>query len=321
MTGLGSVIEPDLAHYSTGLRAGFRIQGGRTMRRLTPADLHEPIRDDTWTWVHVDLVEAGLPALLSRIPGIEPELLALLDAPEGPPRIEPTEGGLWGMLPDFEARPEPDEKHMSSLRFVLVGRLLVTGRRHPLHVTGTLIRGIDGHHDLHEPISVLVAQLRGFASIAHAQALRTGRTLDAIEDGLLGGRPVDRARLQSERRRIIRLARRVLPLRQALDENAELLADALRSVERVASELEGLNDRARLLHEDLMGRIAEDTNQRLYVISMITALLVPPTLVTGFFGMNTGGLPFTEGAHGTWFALALAALACGTAAWLLLRRP
>ena len=34
------------------------------------------------------------------------------------------------------------------------------------------------------------------------------------------------------------------------------------------------------------------TNRHLYILSIMTAFLLPPTLVTGFFGMNTGGLPF-----------------------------
>jgi len=42
-------------------------------------------------------------------------------------------------------------------------------------------------------------------------------------------------------------------------------------------------------------------------VSLLTALLLPPTLVTGFFGMNTGGLPFAAEDHGT--ALAFAAMA------------
>ncbi len=31
----------------------------------------------------------------------------------------------------------------------------------------------------------------------------------------------------------------------------------------------------------------------------MTAFLLPPTLVTGFFGMNTTNLPFAEGSGGT----------------------
>jgi Mg2+ and Co2+ transporter CorA len=38
-------------------------------------------------------------------------------------------------------------------------------------------------------------------------------------------------------------------------------------------------------------------------VTVLTALFVPATLVTGLFGMNVGGMPFTESADGFWWAL------------------
>jgi magnesium transporter len=37
----------------------------------------------------------------------------------------------------------------------------------------------------------------------------------------------------------------------------------------------------------------------MYWLTIISAIFLPLTLVTGFFGMNTGGLPFTDDPHGT----------------------
>lgn len=320
MPPLSPVPQQSLAEIATGLRACLRLRGGRVVARIGLDELGVPPGPGEWTWVHVDLVDPGLGAALRRVALLPEEAFALLDSLEGPPRVECDEIGLHGLLPDFEARPQPDEKHMASLRFVLTGTVLLTGRRHPLHATGTLLRRIEARTDLDTPEAAIEAQVEAFAAMVHEMAVATSSVLDRFEDSLLGGGAIDRARLQRERRRLVRLLRRTAPLRDALAEHAERLPGAQRPVARIASELEGLSDRARLLHEDLMGRIAEETNHRLYVISMISALLVPPTLVTGFFGMNTGGLPFADSALGTAAAALLAALACGAAAWLLLRR-
>ena len=51
----------------------------------------------------------------------------------------------------------------------------------------------------------------------------------------------------------------------------------------------------------------------------MTALLLPPTLVTGFFGMNTSSLPFSGGGGGTEYAVALI-IASMLLAWWLLKR-
>jgi zinc transporter len=41
-------------------------------------------------------------------------------------------------------------------------------------------------------------------------------------------------------------------------------------------------------------KIEQQGNNSLRVLSVLTAILMPPTLVTGVFGMNTKGLPFTD---------------------------
>ncbi|MBT1514243.1 hypothetical protein KIP88_27500 [Bradyrhizobium sp. SRL28] len=51
----------------------------------------------------------------------------------------------------------------------------------------------------------------------------------------------------------------------------------------------------------------------------LTACMLPSTLVTGFFGMNTKDMPFQTGDGGTWYALLLV-IAAGALTWWLLRR-
>jgi zinc transporter len=55
-----------------------------------------------------------------------------------------------------------------------------------------------------------------------------------------------------------------------------------------------MRERSRVLQEELHLKIEEQGNNSLRVLSVLTALLMPPTLITGIFGMNTKGLPFTE---------------------------
>ena len=69
----------------------------------------------------------------------------------------------------------------------------------------------------------------------------------------------------------------------------------------------------------MAAKLAERTNRHLYVLSMITALLLPPSLVAGLFGMNLPGLPFAHSTHGLAFALSLG-VASSVVVYLALRR-
>jgi zinc transporter len=80
-----------------------------------------------------------------------------------------------------------------------------------------------------------------------------------------------------------------------------------------------LQDRARLLHEEIDSKINAQTNRHLFTLSVMSAFLLPPTLIVGFFGMNTAGLPFQSLPGGTWYAGGLCVEAIALAWWFLRR--
>jgi zinc transporter len=46
-----------------------------------------------------------------------------------------------------------------------------------------------------------------------------------------------------------------------------------------------------VLQEELLSQIAQQQNARMYVLSVVAAIFLPLTFVTGLLGMNVGGLP------------------------------
>ena len=90
-------------------------------------------------------------------------------------------------------------------------------------------------------------------------------------------------------------------------------------LEAVDHDIYALQERARLLHEEVDSKLSSETNRHLYILSLMTAFLLPPTLVTGFFGMNTGALPFTDGTSGTIYAASFI-VASILFAWFILKR-
>jgi zinc transporter len=52
---------------------------------------------------------------------------------------------------------------------------------------------------------------------------------------------------------------------------------------------------------------------------VLTAVLLPMTIVSGLFGMNVGGIPLTESPHGFW-TISLVAVAIAGLVLYMLRR-
>ena len=105
------------------------------------------------------------------------------------------------------------------------------------------------------------------------------------------------------------------------------LSPALRlQAGKLAQRLDGLDhdivelrERSRLLEEEMHFKIEEESNRHLHTLSIVTTMLLPPTLVTGIFGMNTKGLPLTDTETGFLWAAAIMVGVAG-AAYLAMRR-
>ena len=52
-----------------------------------------------------------------------------------------------------------------------------------------------------------------------------------------------------------------------------------------------------------MNRVALEQNSRMYVLSIVAAIFLPLTFVTGLLGMNVAGLPGTEDSNGFGYSI------------------
>ncbi|WP_245435189.1 CorA family divalent cation transporter [Mesorhizobium sp. WSM3879] len=82
---------------------------------------------------------------------------------------------------------------------------------------------------------------------------------------------------------------------------------------------EQLQARTRLLQDELMAKLTERSNQLLYILSVMTAVLLPMTIISGLFGMNVGGLPLVDTALGFWVVTAIAVVVAGIV-YMVVRR-
>jgi Mg2+ and Co2+ transporter CorA len=99
----------------------------------------------------------------------------------------------------------------------------------------------------------------------------------------------------------------------------DIAARLLQRFDELDNDIIVIQDRSRLLHDEISAKLTEQTNRQLYVLSILSALFLPPTLVVGIFGMNTKGLPLTENPDGFTIAMAFCMLS-GALVYGLLRR-
>jgi magnesium transporter len=85
-------------------------------------------------------------------------------------------------------------------------------------------------------------------------------------------------------------------------------ADVHEHMERIRDLAQAALDKLDHLYDFYRARVDERMNRNVYYLTLISGIFLPLTLISGFFGMNTGGLPWADDPNGTWKAVALSAV-------------
>jgi zinc transporter len=107
------------------------------------------------------------------------------------------------------------------------------------------------------------------------------------------------------RRQCARVRRYLGPQREALEHllkspgdllNPDQVATMREEANRLTLVLEDLDlvrERAMVAQEEFLGIMAHEQNERMLLLSIVAAVFLPLSFVTGLFGMNVAGLPGT----------------------------
>lgn len=310
----------------------FDREHGTCSRVAPDTPLDRLIAHDGFVWLHLGLSDIRVPAVIEGLPGMTPEAVQALVSRDTHATLNVSSDVVCGTLVDFQREFDEMSSEIGWLHFAVTDRLIVTTRLHPLRSIDRARAAIEKSARIRQPLDVLTALVVEFQRTVVGLVHEINDELNLIEDHVYEDGERDEIRkLAPARRTIVKLHRHLRTelalLRRvtSADEDdmpedfrhlARELSDRIETAER---DVYSLQERARLLHEDIDSKATRQTNRHLYILSVLTAFLMPPTLVTGFFGMNTENLPFAHTDGGTLFAALIILFSVGFAGWLLRR--
>lgn len=301
------------------------LDGRGGSRKISDDEIKDWSPDDGLLWVHCDIANPAAIQWLSQDSGLPQTVIDSLLAGETRPRSAVYDQGLLVVLRGVNTNPGADPEDMVSVRFWADNNRIITSRRRRslsvLDLADALHKG-DGPKS---PGGFLVALTERLADRIGGFVEVLEERLDTAEDEISTERsPGFRKRLGALRRQIAEVRRFLAPQRDALDRlnrqtNAQLTeteAHELRQeADRITRFLEDLDlarERTVVLQEELLSQIAQEQNTRMYVLSVVAAIFLPLTFVTGLLGMNVGGLPGLESPLGfAWSVVIMIAAAFG----------
>jgi zinc transporter len=320
----------DSAAESDALICAFRLEPFDTLG--SDALAFEP-SPNAPAWLHFNLLDNRARRHLEQRPALDAEGRETLLSAEPRVHVQYFSGGFAAILGDLHHDFHVDPEGFGLLGVYVDESVIITCRRHRVRSIDRLRQALQREPRSTTPLAVFTELLdrivEGFVEVIASLAER----VEQAEDRVLAGRAVDPAsELGHVRRVLVRLRRHASANRGALhplsqriaracdDELRQRLSDVIARLDAAGQDMELVAERARLLQEELAGRLGEATNRNLYVLSVVTTALLPITLITGIFGMNVGGLPLRDSEHGFWWVMLGIGITVVTTLRLL-RRP
>jgi len=290
-----------------GLIAAYVLDGQGGGRELGWDDVRAWRPSDGLLWIHLDYSQPAVKAWVRNESGVDRIVAESLLLEEVRPRTLVTKHGLMVVLRGVNLNPGQHREDMVALRMWIEDHRVITLRRRHLLSIDDLRERIDRQLGPVSPGTFLV-------DVADRLVDRMANVIADLEDmvdrldeqvATAHSREL-RTQLAHVRREAVLLRRYLAPQRDAMSrlysEPVEWLDDTqrmrLREIAdrtmRYVEDLDAARDRAGVGQEELAGRLAEQMNSRMYLLSIVAALFLPLGFVTGLLGVNVAGIPGTE---------------------------
>lgn len=310
-------------HYgsdASGLVWGYRFAGDAcpvaldTAAALAWLQDGQPIGGDEFVWLHFNLSNAACEKWMRQNLSLVDEFFATLQEDSRSTRIELSEEMLIGVVNDVSHDFSFQSADIATLWVSVAEPLVVTARRKPLQSIERLHQAVRQGSPMRSAMELLIHLLRDQADVLMHIVRKAVHETDRIEDQLLADRlPQERRALGAMRRILVRLQRLLAPEPASLfrllkrppawvaPRDNDELRQSTEEFAVVLNDLAALQERIKLLQEEIAARVNEENNRSLFVLTIVTVMALPINMIAGLFGMNVGGIPFANDTEGFWW--------------------
>jgi len=302
-------------------RGGARPIGWAEAQRWLPGVPGEML------WLHLCRTTEGVQSWLQSALSIPEPTAELLTSDATRPRAFREGHILVATLRGINFNPGAEPEDMVSMQLWCDGDRLVTLRRAPLQTPRDTMTDLDagkGPRDAGALVTDLIEQLVNKMNSAivdmneEIDKLESMEPAEADPDGML-------VKISTIRRNCLALQRHMAPQHVALEEisrdapdwfenhDRREIGETIALLRRFLDDIDISKESAVVLMDELRGRAVAASERTNYMLTIVAAIFLPLTFLTGLLGINVGGIPGGGESHHAAFWIV-----CGLCAAILL---
>ncbi|MDH3994359.1 MAG: zinc transporter ZntB [Gammaproteobacteria bacterium] len=274
--------------------------------------------DQGCLWLHLDFEDREVDEWLRDHSGLAEIAIDALLSSETRPRTQNLRDELLLALRGVNLNPGSDPEDMVSIRLWTDGHRVISTRRRPLLSTQDVLERIEAGNGAVDAAELIVDLIERIVMRMSDTVENLEDEVMVLEERVLSTTPAAlRYELALLRKQTIAIRRYLAPQREALNrlvmEKFSWLGDTnllrVREINdrliRHIEDIDVVRERAALAQEELLSRISEQINERMYVLSIVAAVFLPLGFFTGLMGINVGGMPGVNDGDAFWWVVAL----------------
>ncbi len=280
----------------------------------TPATAAAPAKHGAlgFVWMHCHIESPWLARMLGE-GRIDQLVFDQLSDADTRPMCIPHSDGLLFNLRGKALVSVKDENELVAVRSWIVKGGVITCWRRQTRAARDLLAEVTRGYGPKTPGDLIARLALRMVDSIEPMVDDLSEVVDDLEiEVVAGGRELMRREMAELRRDAIDLRRFLYPQRDALStiliERAAFLKekdriklhDAHNSMARFIEELEVTRERVAVLHDEIIDNRSEQMNKQMLLLSIVSAVFLPASLVAGLLGMNVEGIPFATHPGGFW---------------------
>ena len=272
--------------------------------QLSYEELNNVDKNGKILWVHFDYSSPEAVDWITNKSEIDSIAIDALLTEETRPRTTLLNDSILIALRGVNLNPNSKPEDMVSIRLYISTHLIISTRKRDIlsvaEIIDILKKGI-GPKSSSEFLTELIYRVTDrMEDVINQIEDRT----NALEENLIDSTDLKfRNEILSVRREIIILRRYLFPQKEALNKLYNDKITWINEYERIEiretndqlmrhiEELDTIRDKVSLIQEELANSLSDQVNKKMYILSIISAVFLPLTFLTGLLGINIGGIP------------------------------
>lgn len=285
-----------------------------------------------FVWIHLHRDDPRTRPFLEKESGLDPIVQSALLAQDTRPRCTVHGDGAVIILRGVNLNPGAEAEDMISVRLWVDATRVIGIWLRPLFAVADLRNSIERGVAPVSPGDLIAKLALRLADRMEPTVAKLHERVDTLEEQLLDPEAEPkRGELADIRHEAIIMRRFIGPQRDALttlaiedlawldERDRSRIREAGDRTTRVLEELDSARDRASVVHDQLMEKRAEQMNRYTLVLSVVAAIFLPLSLLTGLLGINVAGIPGSDNPWAFAIVTGLIVLAGLCEVWLFRR--